>query len=230
MGFTTESSPSVIEAAPRRGGAVRTLASGVGAMLLGWQGTNVVYGANGNIYAIAPSGGSARLLASEGGVDWGPPGGVSSQDSPDGQVIFLTSPPHSAAMLVSSQLLPIPPTIHFPVLWAGPHQAIELTGSNDMTVEAEAQLVDLVSGAAEDTGAKTPLMIQALSGEWLGAIATPASGPDRLHFTNLSTRQEVDLGLAPAGVGAIYSLGGGKFFIQGAGKSYLLDPAAPGVA
>ncbi len=197
LGFTDDSSPSAVEVAPRHGGAVRTLASGVGVMLLGWQGTNVVYAANGNIYAIAPSGGAAHLLTSEGGVDWGPPAGPNRLARRMGRCSFVGERHPSWRLcigrLTTAGIAPYDAQIP-DVLWAGPHQAIGLTGSNDMTVEAEVQLVDLVSGAAEDTGAKTPLFIQALSGEWLGAIATPASGPDRLHFTNLSTKHEVDLG------------------------------------
>jgi hypothetical protein len=220
--------PSAVEVAPRHGGAVRTLVSGVGVTLLGWQGANVVYSANGAIYAISQSEGTAHLLVSEGGVAWGPPDGLGPTISPDGQVLFLFERHQGFARLVGAQVLKLPsPILELPIIWAGPHQAIGVSGSNDVTVEGEVMIVDMVSGAVvQDTGTKAPVDIQALSGDWLGAWAQAASGqPETLHFTNLSTKREVDLGPPPTG-GGFYSLGQGRFFLNGNGESYLLDPAA----
>jgi len=222
--------PSSVDVAPRHGGAVRTLTTGVGVGLLGWQGNTVIYAANGNIYASSPSGGAARLLVSEGGVAWGPTEGVGPIMSPDGQVLILFERHQGFARLVGAQVLPLPPeTVDVqPIIWTGPHQAIGLSGSNDATVEAEVLIVDMVSGAVvQDTGAKAPVSTQALSGEWVGAWAQAAFGqPQTLHFTNLITKREVDLGPAPNGGGGFYSLGQGRFFLHGGGESYLLDPAA----
>lgn len=226
--FSSDSSPSSIEVVPRRGGAVRVLASGMGIGLLGWQGGNVIYAANGNLYAIALSGGAAHLLVSEGGVAWELTVGVGSIMSPDGQVLILFARHQGFARLVGAQVLPLPPQIMSPIIWTGPHQALGYIGEGDADVESDVVIVDMVSGTVvQDTGAKAPAPVQALSGEWVGAWAQAAFGqPVTLHFTNLTTKREVDLGPAPNGGGGFYSLGQGRFFLHGNGESYLLDPAA----
>lgn len=236
-GYGVSSSPSAVEVAPRHGGAVRTLASGVGVRLLGWQGSSVVYAANGNIYAMSPTGGSARLLVSEGGVAWGPPDGIPPFMSPDGQVLIFFGRQHGFARLVGTQVLPIPPAAADApadtqlVLWTGPHEALGLVGVTTADVEVEVVTVDMVSGElVQDTGAKAPPIVEALSGEWVAAWAQAALGqPETLHFTNLVTTREVDLGPAPT-PGEVYSLGHGQFLLNGRGQSYLLDPTAAGLA
>lgn len=240
--FTSQSAPSSVEVVPRQGGAVHVLASGIGVRFLGWLGADVIYAANGNIYAISPSGDAVHLLVSDGGVAWRPPDGVGPMMSPDGQVLFLFERHHGLALLVGSQILPLPQQITFPqpccgepLPWAGPHQLLgfRATGEIYADVEYDMVIVDMVSGAVvRETGAKAPASIQALSGEWVGAWASvphaTTGTPDTLHFTNLRTKREVDLGPPPNGGGGFYSLGQGKFFLHGGGESYLLDPAAAG--
>lgn len=219
------------EVLPRAGGAARMLAQG--ADVLGWQGNHVVYWAGGNLYTVAPTGGTPQLLTQVPGGEYlrpidGPPLGVESATSPDGQVLILDGAQDRWWMLVGTRLqrLPSGPTgalDALPVFWAGPHQVIG-RGSGDLVV------LDLLSGAVvRDLGiAESDLDVAAVAGPWVAGTATNQTG---LSIINDATKAHVLLGALPisSGSGKVFALGAGQFLVvagtNAGAAAYVVDPA-----
>lgn len=208
-----------LEVVPRKGGNVRTLVTAKGLRLLGWQGEDIVYFADGGVFAVPAQGGSAKLLApAPAGVGFQPLPPPAQTTSPDGKVLVLFTT-RNLWTLAGTQLRPVPPEALLSVMidaWTGAHSALGRSPDNDILI------LDMVSGAVErQTGIRVDGSIEAVSGSWLAWRL--AENYNSFRLTNMDTGAQVDLGTSPK-AGTIIALGRGRFLLRVQDEVYLMNP------
>ena len=212
-----------VEVAPRAGGTkhiVPRANSTDSDWLLGWQNGQIIYFDSNQaaIYAIPPTGGSAKLLMQTPNKVLLVPDAIGL--SPDGQALSLTTSRGEHWVLAGTHLQQAPPAIAaFTYFWAGQgHTVIASLGGH-------ASLIDVVTGAVVHDTRIAASDVYAVAGGW--AITATGGG---LHAINYATNVDRALGFASGGFEA-YALGPGRFLLhhqQTPGDTYIVDAALLG--
>lgn len=212
-----------VVAFPRAGGQAHVLAQGADA--LGWQTGNVIYWSSGGVYSVAPTGGSARLLAQVPNGEYLRPLLYLSEvleeaNSPDDQALVAVGHRGELWVIGGTQLRQPPSDASQTpgLMWTGSHDVLGVQSQGDLTI------LDVLTGAVvRDTGISAPSSVEAVVGSWV----VGASGTTSADFSavNLATKQQVDLGIFPAQM-RVLPLGQGGFLLHdspGSGATYLVD-------